>query len=563
MAANENIFLGSGSSTTMVPEVELFIPLTGTSSGTTELTINSAYLAHYYLVPNLYVGCTLSVYSSAGVKQSGHIITANSSSKFTIGQNAVVASNDYVIIDAYGAPCPGEYGSAGTTIISRLNADNFLGLMESATFPQVEQEMKQLNLALGGTRNITHQYRGIRTASGGSLNFIMHTGAMLYYALGKCTSIACTIDSSAHPTAAGTTPNTAYVGATDAIYLDTGTESSNGAVTIDSSDSGFPNTGPLFIRTSNSATKLLPPLNPRIQPGVADFDKVTRSTIGADGLIDNAITYTFDEQNTSDLPSFAIEQCIAKDPNSLITDYAVATTGNADNESTNFVRIARGNRINNLTLTASEGEEMKMTAELNTRAVESVRNLFPDTETSPKVNRYEGRHSVETNSDLFNWSGNGGTTMFAPFFFSSGTFSILGAEFLKMESMTLTINNNFVDKRYMGGHRDMKEALAAQRMYELQFTAVVTDDALFQEIFNEAENDAGTEAGSITVANGLIELKFTKDNEEEVLLQFKDYFIDTANWTIPDDKGPVTVEVTCKPRNLQKCEVKTSYILQG
>ena len=48
-----------------------------------------------------------------------------------------------------------------------------------------------------------------------------------------------------------------------------------------------------------------------------------------------------------------------------------------------------------------------------------------------------------------------------------------------------------------------------------------------------------------------------------VLLQFKDYFIDSANWTIPDDKGPVTVEVTCKPRNLHSCTVKTGYVLQG
>ena len=68
-----------------------------------------------------------------------------------------------------------------------------------------------------------------------------------------------------------------------------------------------------------------------------------------------------------------------------------------------------------------------------------------------------------------------------------------------------------------------------------------------------------------TTGTGLIQLAFTKDNGESVTIKLKDYFIDTANWTIPDDKGPVTVEATVKPRNLltDGCVVNTSYILQG
>ena len=255
----------------------------------------------------------------------------------------------------------------------------------------------------------------------------------------------------------------------------------------------------------------------------------------------------FEELNTSELPSFSLEQNIAKDPNDLTTD----TTGASISESKNFVRVARGNRMASVSISASEGEEMKMTAELNTRAVENIRRILDGAAV------YQGRSGVEDNAYLFNWQHVLGTDMAAPFFFSAGTFSILGQEFAKMNSVTLTINNNLIDKRYMGGHRDIKEALAAQRTYELQGTAVVTDDALFDEIFNESEN-IGT-----TVNTGLIELKFTKDNDEEILLQFKDYFIDTANWTIPDDKGPVTVEFTVKPRNLHNCEVTTGYILQG
>ena len=39
--------------------------------------------------------------------------------------------------------------------------------------------MKQLNLSLGGSRNFTHQYKGIETASGGNLGLVVNHGAFL------------------------------------------------------------------------------------------------------------------------------------------------------------------------------------------------------------------------------------------------------------------------------------------------------------------------------------------------------------------------------------------------
>ena len=48
---------------------------------------------------------------------------------------------------------------------------------------------------------------------------------------------------------------------------------------------------------------------------VGDLTEVrtlTRPSIGTDGLIDNAITYTFEEANTDHLPSFAIERSDSK-----------------------------------------------------------------------------------------------------------------------------------------------------------------------------------------------------------------------------------------------------------
>tara|TARA_R100000234_G_scaffold44520_1_gene26517 strand:- start:1624 stop:3261 length:1638 start_codon:yes stop_codon:yes gene_type:complete len=545
MAGNANIFLGSGASLTLVPELDIYFPIhsgSGTGLSTaTGIKADTAYTNVYHWVPKMYVGCTVDIYNTGGTLLSTHLITDNTEHTLVLGTAAATfASGNYGIIRGYGAPCPG----ARNSLTARLNADNWLGILESATFPQVEQEMKQLNLQLGGTRSITHQYRGIRTASGGNLGFIMHTGAMLYYALGKCTQVKANLSAA---TIGGSGYSAASAGK---VYINTnanGSPSATGTGAL-TTITNFSETGPIFYKTDYNGTNLTPNVNLRID-AVNDLQLVDRTTVDASTLlVVDPIEYTFNEQNTSELPSFSLEQSIAKDPATLTTD----STGKTNAESQNFVRVARGNRINTLTITASEGEEMKMTADLNTRAVESIRNLGAAT-------NYESRAGVEDNTQLFNWDQNGGTTMFSPFFFSAGTFTILGEQFMKMNSMTLTINNNLIDKRYMGGHRDMKEGLAGQRTYELSFTAVVTDDALFQEIFNEAEN-TGTTTGT-----GLIQLAFTKDNGESVTIKLKDYFIDTANWTIPDDKGPVTVEATVKPRNLltDGCVVNTSYILQG
>ena len=123
----------------------------------------------------------------------------------------------------------------------------------------------------------------------------------------------------------------------------------------------------------------------------------------------------------------------------------------------------------------------------------------------------------------------------------------------------MTINNNLQDKRFIGvGSKSIKEAIPAQRTYELAFTAIITDDKLYEELINQTE-----ETSSDTIANGLIDLTFTKPNEEKIQLQFKNYLLSAANVTIPDDKGPITIEGTVMPRDLSLCEVTTHWILQG
>ena len=236
----------------------------------------------------------------------------------------------------------------------------------------------------------------------------------------------------------------------------------------------------------------------------------------------------------------------------------LTTNTAAESEDTTFVRIARGNRVNTLTMTANENEEVKMTMDLNTRAVQSL----------DQTENYEARGGVTDNTQLFNFEqANASSTtdfdaeLLEPFFFSSGVFSIFGQQFLKVTNLTLTINNNLQDKRFVGiGSKSVKSAIPAQRNYEVSFTALVTDDSLFEELRNQ------TEVGD--TASTLLTLQFDKQNaaggdDEQILMKFQDYFLNSANFTIPEDRGPITVEGTIMPRTLNSCTVKTHWVLQG
>ena len=419
------------------------------------------------------------------------------------------------------------------TVARRLLSDNWLGLVESATFPNVEVEMKQMNLQLGGTRNFTHQYKGMETASGASLNLVANHVTWLYYFLGQCTSL--TFDGG---TSASNHPSSYHTGtAGHDLYF-------NG----DSASSHI-NEGP-FIYRVDSNNKIIPPIADLDQSSVHQSSSVAEldSLDDAIAATGEFINYTFDEVDTAHLPSFALEQTLSK----LETTNTYYTDTDADQEDKNFVRIARGNRVNTLTLTANENEEVKMSMDLNTRAVTEIPQTCP----------YEARNGVgDNNGSLFNYVTEAGHL--EPFFFSDGSISIYGTEFLKITNFTLTMNNNLMDKRFIGvTNRGIKSAFPAQRNYEISLTALVTDDKLFTELLSTTENDGdGNDGGSDM--ESLLSLTFTKDNGETFNLSFKDYFTTANTWTIPDDKGPITVDATFMPRNLHSCTTKTHWILQG
>ena len=546
---NTEIFLGSGASLTFIPEVDYHIKPASMDSGKTTITLSTNHTNDYDLVTNLYTGCTIDYYD-AGSYSSTHTIKSNTATTITVSPavpsgessgNYLDASADWFIIRGYAMPTP---SSSGSSNLKRLSADNWLGLVESATFPSVEQEMKQMNLQLGGSRNFTHQYKGIRTSSGGSINLVANHGTWLYYALGQCTNIACTFT--------GQAPANMF-SAHDSngnVYLDTGDAGGGSSAT----SSTFLSTGPIFYRTaSNGETSgtvnNTNHLTPTVLRGFDTFEELellTRTT-STESALTAPITYTFTELNTGELPSFSLEQSLAKDPSTLTTEVGSAS------ESQTFVRIARGNRVNTLTMTANENEEVKMTMDLNTAAVNKL----------PQSEKYEARAGVTTHTNLFNYPPSGSEALLEPFFFSDGSFNIFGQEFMKITNFTLTINNNLQDKRFVGvGTRDMKVGIPAQRNYEISFTALITDDLLFEELFNETESTSTSDVSDGS-SNGVIQLIFEKDNGEKITLKFKNYFLNSSNVTIPDDKGPITVEGTVMPRDLHLCEVHTHWVLQG
>ena len=252
------------------------------------------------------------------------------------------------------------------------------------------------------------------------------------------------------------------------------------------------------------------------------MDSITVPTTSA-----NVISYTFVESDGEDLPSFSLEQSITKNAST-----GGLLTGTDTNEDNAFVRIARGNRVNTLTLTANENEEVKMTLDLNTRTVDQ-----PPTDAV-----FEARNGVSINENLFNHNDTQDSYN-EPYFFSGGSLNIFGQEFLKVTNFTLTMNNNLQDKRYIGvGNRSIKEAIPAQRNYEISMTTMITDNLLFNELLNRTD--------TAEASNSNIVLTFTKqgNSSETFTMTFSDYLLSAANVTIPDDKGAVTVEATIMPR---------------
>jgi len=446
---------------------------------------------------------------------STHRVIGNTHEAFTVSPPltgvTLSAGNDLFVLNKYGAPLPAP--KSGT--VKRLAADNWLGIIDSLTFPENEIETKQQNLFVGGSRNYTYQYKGIETAGSADLGVMANHGAWLYYFFGNATAAA-TLVVSANPDS-DILADTANV-----FYLNP-----------DRSSIANHRKAPLFYRSIG--TVMTPPVS-AMDDAHADLDKLDPSVLSGTA-ISKGITYTFTEEDGDDLPSFALEQSFSKLP---ATNPYRTETGAAD-ESLNFVRIARGNRVNTLTLTANENEELKMSMNM------MCRNLHNLEQTEP----YEARRGVTDETAFINYSSV--DSFREPFFFSDGAINMFGQQLLKITNFTLTMNNTLTDKRFIGmGSRKVKDAIPAQRTYEMTFTAMVTDNQMYKELLNTSE----TSGSEITLA-------FTKGNGEKINLAFDKYFLTSNSWPMPEDKGPIMVEGTIMARSIGTCTALTHWILQG
>ena len=190
MVSNE-IFVGSGVIASYAPECKIFLGdncLVSTDATNSVITIDAEYTNGTFqslsLVPNLYVGCQVEIIDTdAPTNKVMATIISNTSGALTIGENAhtITGTGCIVTIQGFGAPVPVFAPASGKTSIL---SDNWLGLVNTFTPPNVEVETGELNLVAGGSRNLGFQFTKGETVSGGSIEVSMNNPMWLYYTLG-------------------------------------------------------------------------------------------------------------------------------------------------------------------------------------------------------------------------------------------------------------------------------------------------------------------------------------------------------------------------------------------
>jgi len=146
-----------------------------------------------------------------------------------------------------------------------------------------------------------------------------------------------------------------------------------------------------------------------------------------------------------------------------------------------------------------------------------------------------------------------------PYYFSDGTISLFGSEFMRVTNFGLEISNGLTDKRYIGQYnKQIKSVVAGTRSYTINITAQLTDRRLFAELRNE-------ESFRSAMSHSNIQLLLEKATGERIKLQFDDFMVSVANFPGPtDDRGPLEVSFTIMPiRKGTTIDTKTAWVLQG
>ena len=493
MVSNE-VFVGAGTMATLVPEMDMYFDdmVVTFSNGNNIAVLESTDIARFKLLTNLYVGCRAKVTDSDDVVY--HVmITSNTETSFTFDSDVsdITSGTETVHVKllAFGAPV-----IAPSTTNQKLLSDNWLGLVNSFSPPSVDVETKQLALMGGNTRNLSLQYRGAETVSGGSLDVSLNNGSWLYYALGKVTALS--NSNGASEAWDGHTVN-------KFIY-------NNGGVGI--------------ARVILDGVEYPPLTTDDITEGVhgnlSNYDEIASTDV---------LTYTFGEANGASLPSFGLDVSYRK------ADVAATTAvDNLTPHENIYSRIFTGCQVNTLTLNFEEGQELKTSLDLVTRRVYDV--------VTDGTTDYVPHNGKLNPSDLKNFSATASDNY--PFMFSDGALTVFGQTFGRVKSGSVTINNNITPQRYIGNtsRQVMNEHIPAQRTYEISMTALITDTTLWDELRKED--------GEVTAADKLLTLNFTKNANEFIKMSFSDYIIQTVDIPFPEDKGAIEVTFTASARTL-------------
>ena len=438
--------------------------------------------------------------------------------------------------------------TAGATVTGagtnpRLLSDTWLGLTESVSIPSTSVETKAIPIS-SGSRSMTYQFKGMETTSGGNFSLTANNFSWLYYALGNKTITTVTNES-------------AVIMDSDGEIKTTGLSGTNFIRDIDATTIGF---------NRVEGNVVCPPLNPQLSQNNANVKKVDTTTLT------NKITYGFSESNSEDLPTFALEYTLKK-PDSQTTvavdagsqilpngDYVTASDGTFTyatdtSKETVYSKIYPGCMVSSLTLDASASQEVKMNVNFETK------------KTFVAPTNYDTANGLTDVRDFVNFgSPQGGIAnedeiLLRPFFFSDGTISMFGQDYIRIETMSLEINNSLTPKRFVGKYDKTSQMhFPGQRTYNLSFTGLVTDSAVFDALREtQAFSLSGTDGNQIT-------LRFTKEagsTDESLEMVFQDYMVTTADFPLTNDKGPISVSWTIVPLKLKSCSHVTNWIIQG
>ena len=550
------VFVGAGAGATFVPEMDLH--LNDVDFEDNVGTLDSGDTALIRLIPDLYVGCRITVGTTSSSTDT--IITANTNNTITVES---VDDGEYdVTIHAFGAPVPGPKDNTTPTLLS----DHWLGLVDTFTPPNIEVEMKQLNLAVSGSRNYSHQFKAAETVSGGSLELMLNNGSWLYYALGAATfsvgsgtgtwasdtddflvrdstdNIVRSIDGNEYPfrrddTASATGLVFAWTAKSNNTLTVADLGQSFDVGTVVDSGTGYKTTINEAYTTGDTELRLA---------DAGDFeDTGTAGRIGdniltfGDGhyLTKNTadIDYTFEQLNGDTLPSFALE--VTYDKSTVGASTVIDSNTNNVNR---YCRIFTGCQVNSLTLNFEEGQELRATVDMVTRrAFDAPNGYLPRRGVAVGVDELQNYHKTREN---------GAKTDDYPFLLSDGSIKLFGQNVTRVKSGNLTITNNITPQRFIGNtnRQTVSAHIPAQRTYEIGLTMLVTDTELWDELRGQDEFNSNN-------GENLIELKFTKGNGEEIEIKFDDYIIQNVNVPFPADKGPVEVEATISARTLDTC----------